>query len=106
MLTSFAQLEDVPQVALERARSTDQETSRPPERVQFKDLYLFFFSFLLLIATACLVFFLKKILPCSNREKSLILSFNSPFPRLIDLLLHAREIKCSEYEPEMICLRS
>jgi len=26
-------LEDVPQVALERARSTDQETSRPPERV-------------------------------------------------------------------------
>jgi hypothetical protein len=38
------QLEDDAQVALEPARSTEQETSRPPERVRsFKHLALVFF---------------------------------------------------------------
>lgn len=42
MLTSFVQLEDV-QVALEPTRSTDQETSKPPERVhKFKHISLVF----------------------------------------------------------------
>ena len=43
MLVSFVQLEDVPQAALEPGTSTDQETSKPPERVQsFKHLSLAF----------------------------------------------------------------
>lgn len=88
MLMSFVQLEDVPQVALEPARSTDQETSRPPERVQFKDLSLVFL-FVFLTAAACLVF-LKYSYVTTEKSDILSLNFDSPFHRLFDLLLQEK----------------
>jgi hypothetical protein len=85
MLMSSVQLEHVPQEALEPARSTDQETSRPPERVQFNDLSLvFFFDFL--TDAACLVF-LKYSYVTTQKSDLLSLNFDSPFHRLFDLLL-------------------
>jgi hypothetical protein len=55
MLVTFVQLQDVPQVALEPERSTDQETSRPPERVRtvgYIILSILIFTFLSFDLTA------------------------------------------------------
>lgn len=45
VFVSFVQLEDVPQAALEPGRSTDQETSKPPERVPSLSIFHLFFFF-------------------------------------------------------------